>query len=82
MTIQIPDELAHNLEDLAASRQMSVEDFTVGQLQSLFQNRLTPSALFRVLQELPHPSPGAVDDMEAAIAAGRLPVRDQGIFDE
>jgi hypothetical protein len=26
---------------------MSVEDFTVGQLQSLFQNRLTPAALIR-----------------------------------
>jgi hypothetical protein len=29
-----------------------------------------------------HPSPAAVDDLDAAIAAARLPVRDQGAFDE
>jgi hypothetical protein len=31
---------------------------------------------------LPHPSPEAVDTMEAAIKAGRLPVREEGVFDD
>jgi hypothetical protein len=33
-------------------------------------------------EELTHPSAAAVDDRDAAIAAGRLPVSDQGVFDK
>jgi hypothetical protein len=31
---------------------------------------------------LPHPDLSAVDELEAAIAAARPPVRDQRVFDE
>jgi hypothetical protein len=37
--------------------------------------------VLRALREIPHPSPEAVDDLEAAIASGRLPVRDDGPFE-
>ena len=30
---------------------------------------------------MPHPDSDAIDDLEASIAAGRLPVKDECIFD-
>ena len=82
MTIQIPDDLARSLEKIAAARKMSVEQFAIERLQALFDQPTSPDAFLRAIRALPHPSPSAVDDLEAAIAAGRLPVRDQGGFDK
>jgi hypothetical protein len=81
MTIQIPDELARGLESMAAAQKKSVEEFAIERLKLLFEEVTAPSALLRVLKALPHPSAAAVDDLEAAIASGRLPVRDEGMFD-
>jgi hypothetical protein len=81
MTIQIPDDIAHSLERVAAAQQKSVEQIALDSLRSLGRRASSPEALLRALPELPHPSSEAVDDLEAAIADARLPVRDEGAFD-
>jgi hypothetical protein len=81
MTIQIPYDLAHGLEGIAAAQHKSVEQVAVESLRSLVTRSGSPEVLLRAFRELRHPSAAALDDLEAAIAAGRLPVRDEGIFD-
>jgi hypothetical protein len=82
MTIQIPDDLAHGLEGIATARSKSVEELAVESLRLLFEPSGSPHAVLKSVRGLPHPSVAAVDEMEAAIFAGRLPVRDEGTFDE
>ena len=81
MTIQIPDDLAHDLERIAAAQRKSVEQVAEENLRSLVTRTGSPEVLLRAFRELKHLSAADVDDIEAAIAAGRLPVRDEGIFD-
>lgn len=81
MTIQIPDDLARNLEGIAAARKKSVEQLAIESLQSLLGKPVSPASLLRTIQALPHPSTAAVDALDAAIADGRLPVREEGEFD-
>jgi len=73
MTIQIPDDLARGLEGIAAAQQKSVEQVECAS---------SPKVVLRAVRQLPHPSSAAVDDLNAAIAAARLPVRDQGAFEQ
>jgi hypothetical protein len=82
MTIQIPDDLARGLEGIAAAQQKSVEQLALESLRSLFHRANSPQAVLRAVRELPHPSAAAIDDLEAAIAAARLPVSDLGAFDK
>jgi hypothetical protein len=81
MTIQIPDDLARSLEGLAAAQQKSVEQLALESLRSLSDRASSPEVVLRAVRQLPHPSAAAVDDLDAAIAAARLPVGDQGAFD-
>jgi hypothetical protein len=81
MTIQIPDDLARGLEGIAAAQQKSVEQVALESLRSFFDKASSPEVVLRAVRELSHPSAAAVDDLDAAIAASRLPVRDQGAFD-
>jgi hypothetical protein len=81
MTIEIPDHLARGLEGLAAAENKSVEQLALERLQSLIEIATSPEAVLRAVRNLPHPSCSAVDELDAAIAAGRLPARDQGVFD-
>ena len=81
MTIQIPDDLARSLERVAAAQQKSVEQLALERLRSLLDRPTSPQSVLRTIQALPHPSPSAVDDLDAAIAAARLPVRGHGPFD-
>ena len=81
MTIQIPDDLARGLEGIAASQQKSVQQLAVERLQALLDRPTSPGSVLRTIQALPHPSPAAVDELDEAIAAGRLPVGDHGVFD-
>jgi predicted transcriptional regulator len=81
MTIQIPDDLARDLEGIAAAQHKSVEQVAVDSLRERFNRTGSPEVLLRALREMSHPSKEAVDDLEAAIASGRLPVRDEGVFD-
>jgi hypothetical protein len=81
MTFQIPDDLARRLEGIAEAEKKSVEQVALERLHSLFDSAMSPQAILRALRELPHPSPSAVDDLDAAIAAARLPVRDRDAFE-
>ena len=81
MTIQIPDDLAHGLEGIAAAQHKSVEQVAVESLRSLVNRAGSPEVVLRALRELTPLSAADVDDLRAAIAAGRLPVRDEGVFD-
>ncbi len=81
MTIQIPDDLARGLESIAAAQRKTVEQVALESLFSLFDQASSPEAVLRSVRGLPHPSAAAVDYLEAAIAGGRLPVRDEGAFD-
>src|SRR5262249_11045543 len=69
MTIQVPDDLARDLERIAATQKKTVEQVTLERLRSLFDAAKSPEAVLRAVRDLPHPSSSAVDDLEAAIAA-------------
>src|SRR6266446_6641748 len=77
MTIQVPDDVARELERIAATQKKTVEQVTLERLRSLFDAANSPEAVLRAVRELPHPSASAVDDLEAAIAAARLPVHEE-----
>ena len=81
MTIQVPDELARGLEEIAAARHKSAEQVALEGLRSLVEGASSPEVVLRAIRELPHPSAAAVDDLDSAIAGARLPLRDQGAFD-
>ena len=81
MTIHIPDDLACGLEGIAAAQQKSVEHVALESLRSLFERVSSPEVVLRTVRGLPHPSAAAIDDLDAAIAAARLPVREQDAFD-
>jgi hypothetical protein len=81
MTIHIPDDRARGLEGIAAVQRKSAEQVALDSLRSLFDREGSPEVVLRAVRGLPHPSAAAVDDLEAAIAAAQLPVRDQGVFD-
>ena len=81
MTIHIPDDLACGLEGIAAAQQKSVEQVALESLRSLFERVSSPEVVLRTVRGLPHPSAAAIDDLDAAIAAARLPVREQDAFD-
>lgn len=81
MTIQIPEDLARSLEGIAAAQQKTVEQVALEGLRSVFDAAGSPASVLRAIRELSHPSAAAVDDLDAAIAAARLPVREQGALD-
>ena len=81
MTIHIPDDLARSLRGIAAAQEKSVEQLALESLRTLFDKASSPETVLRAIRELPHPSAAAVDDLDAAIAAARLPVRDRSAFD-
>jgi plasmid stability protein len=81
VTIQIPDDLARSLQGVAAAQHKSVEQVALESLRYLFDKANSPEVVLRAVRGLPHPSAEAVDDLDAAIVAGRLPGRDQVAFD-
>ena len=81
MTIQIPDDVTRWLGAVAAIQGKSVEQVAVESLRLLFDQPDSPQAVLRAVRSLPHPSAGAVDEMEAAIVSARLPVHYSGAFD-
>jgi predicted transcriptional regulator len=81
VTIQIPDDLARSLQGIASAQQKSVEQLALESLRSLSDKANSPEAVLRANRELPHPNAAAVDELDAAIAAARLPVRERSAFD-
>ena len=85
LTIERPDDLVRSLEGIAAAQRKSIPQLALEQLSSLIGvtpgNRLgSPTAVLRTMQEPPHPSSADVDELDAAIMAGRLAVRTRDLF--
>ena len=80
MTIQIPDDLAHSLEEIAAAQHKSAAQVALDSLRAFFDKASSPEIVLRAVRALPRPSVEAVDDLDAAIAMGRLPVQDEDAF--
>ncbi len=87
LNIEMPDDLVRSLAGIAAAQRKSVQQLALEQLISLVgvirESRAgSPAAVLRVMQEPPYPSSEDVDELDAAIAAGRLPVRTRDIFSD
>ncbi len=85
LTIELPDDLARDLATIAAAQQKSIEQLTLDRLRSLVKpapepKRGSAAALLRAMQSPPHLSDADVDELDAAIAAGRMPVQTQDLF--
>jgi len=85
MTIEVPDELARSLEGIAAAQNKSIQQLAVERLRSLVESSLehradSAAAVLRAMQEPPHLSDSDVDELDAAIAGGRLPVHTRDLF--
>jgi hypothetical protein len=82
LTLHISDDLARYLEGIAAVQKKSVEQVALERLSGVAEDAGSPGAVLRAMSKLPHLSPADVDDLEAAIAAGQLPVSDPRTFEE
>jgi hypothetical protein len=78
VTIALPDRLAHDLEAIATAQGKSIQQLALERLSSLVEVNVepragSPAAILRAVQEPPYPSDADVDDLEAAMTAGRSP---------
>ena len=85
LTIEMPDDLVRSLEGLAAAQRKSVQQLALEQLSSLVgaipePRPGSPAAILQVMRDPPFPSSADVDELDAALAAGRLPVRARDPF--
>ncbi len=82
LKLEIPDDLAHRLKGIASAQHKSVEQVAVEGLRSLIHPPGSPAAILQVAASPPHLTGAALAELDEAIASGRIPVRDQGSFDE
>jgi hypothetical protein len=85
LIIEVPDELVRSLEGIAAAQRKSVQQLALERLSSLVEvipepRAGSPAAVVQAMQEPPHPSSADVDELDAAIALGRLPIRTRDLF--
>lgn len=86
LTLELPDDLARTLEGIAANQHTSIQQLALDRLRSLVPPQVaelqpgTAAAVLRAMRQPPIPSSGDVDEMDASIAAGRLPVRVVDLF--
>ena len=88
LNIEMPDDLARSLEGIASVQHKTVQELAVERLRSLVEGSFeppqkgSPGAVLRVMREAPHPSASDVEELEAAIAAGRAPVQASHLFSD
>jgi hypothetical protein len=68
LTIEIPEDLAASLRDLASAQNKSVEQIAVERLRSTVEIPGSRDAILRAAVKPPHVSPDAVNELERAIA--------------
>ncbi len=80
LTIGLPDELARDLEGIAAAQHKTVQQLAVERLSSLVLGEKEPSpgspvAVLRAMRETPHLSAADMDELDASVASGRLAIQ-------
>jgi hypothetical protein len=85
LTIEVPDDLVRCLEGIAATQRKSVQQLALERLISLVNVETargagSPAVILRMMREPPYPSSADIDELDAAIKAGRLPVRTRDLF--
>ena len=85
LIIEVPDDLARSLEGIAAAQHKSIQQLAIERLRSLLEvspehRAGSAAAVLRAMHEPPHPSVSDVDELDAAIASGRLPAQTRHLF--
>ena len=85
LSIEMPDDLARSLEGIAAAQRKSIQQLALERLISFVEDvpeyrAGSPTAVLRAMQEGPHPTAADVEELDALIAAGRLPIRERDLF--
>jgi len=85
LMIEMPDDLARSLERIAEAQHKSIQQLAVERLRSLVEASPenvagSAAAVLRAMLDSPHPSASDVDDLDAAITAGRLSMRQHDLF--
>jgi len=86
LTIELPDELARSLAGIAAGEHKTLEQLAVERLRSLVEpgpheRPGSADAILRAVKRPPHLSSADLDELDAAIAAGRLPATTGKLFE-
>ena len=79
LTIELPDDIAQMLAGIANARRETLEQVALERLRSTVTAGST-SAVLAALKASPKVSSTAADELDAAIAAGRLAVQDTTLF--
>ena len=84
LNIEVPDHVVRSLEWIAAAQRKSIQQLALERLSSLVEvvpkaRAGSPTAVLRAMQEPPHPSSADVDELDAAMLVGRLPIRTRGL---
>ena len=84
LNIEVPDHVVRSLEGIAAAQRKSIQQLALERLSSLVEvvpksRAGSPTAVLRAMQEPPHPSSADVDELDATMLAGRLPIRTRGL---
>jgi hypothetical protein len=87
LNIEMPDDLVRSLEGIAAAQRKSIQQLALERLISLVEDiperrAGSPAEVLRAMQEPPHPTAADVDELDAVIAAGRLPIRARDLFSD
>lgn len=85
LTIEVPDELARTLARIAVEQHKSIQQLAIEGLNSLVGagpdlDIGSAAAVLRAMKEPPHLRPSDVDELDAAIAAGRLTIETRDLF--
>jgi len=85
LNLEVPDDLARTLAGIAAAQHKSIQQLAIERLSSLVEvsperGVASAAAVLQAMNEPPHLSGSDVDQLEAAIADGRLPIRTRELF--
>jgi hypothetical protein len=87
LSIEMPDDLARSLEGIAPGQRKSIQQLALERLispvEDIPERRAgSPAAVLRAMREGPHPTAADVEELDALIAAGRLPFRPRDLFSD
>jgi hypothetical protein len=79
-TLEIPEDLARGLERIAIANHKTVPEVALENLWSSVRVSTSPATVLQAMRAQPQLASDLVDELEAAIAAAQVPVRDESIF--